>query len=376
MPEVEEVFRMATQKIRPEPGALERQFQGQRRRSAQRKAGAVGLAAALAITAAVVAIQASRDTGGGGGAVPAHQGSEAPVITVSGNGLGFSADGSLLFTRGTDPEGVVYDAITGQTLQTVEGERGVGTVGFSPDGELFVTARGCGKCDQKSTDKALHTYVNDTATGEQLWDFHKACCFVAFSPDGRLLALPFAGHTRVVDLETGEPVNEFDAFGNFTFSPDGRQLIVGSAEKGTVAHVFDVGPLSSEEPVVTVRGDTTGDAFVTYVAWSPDGSTLVTTMNDREAVVWDASTGERRFAIPSPSGRITSVAFGSDPDRVATGSSDGTAIVWELSGDGALPIFTEHVDMGDQHWLGVALSPDGTRLMASTGTQTTVWNVS
>ena len=375
MPEVQEVFRMATQKIRPEPGALERQFEGQRRRSARRKAGAVGLAAALAITAAVVAIQASRDTAGGGGAVPAHQGSEAPVITVSGNGFGFSADGSRLFADDGAGGGVVYDAITGQTLQTVDLERGDGTVGFSPDGELFVTARGCGKCDQKSTDKALHTYVNDTATGEQLWDFQKACCFVAFSPDGRFLALPFAGHTRVVDLETGEPVNEFDAFGNFTFSPDGRQLIVGSAEKGTVAHVFDVGGPGGA-PVLTLRGSTTGEPFVTQVAWSPDGSTLVTTADDRDAVVWDAATGERRFAIPSPSGRFTSAAFGVDPDRVATGSSDGTTIVWELSSDGALPIFTEHVDMGDQHWLGVALSPDGTRAMASNGSETTVWSFS
>jgi len=31
MPEVQEVFRMATQKIRPEPGALDRQHENQRR---------------------------------------------------------------------------------------------------------------------------------------------------------------------------------------------------------------------------------------------------------------------------------------------------------------------------------------------------------
>jgi hypothetical protein len=39
MPDVQEVFRMATQKVRPEPGALERQFQGQRRRARNRKIG-------------------------------------------------------------------------------------------------------------------------------------------------------------------------------------------------------------------------------------------------------------------------------------------------------------------------------------------------
>jgi len=372
MPEVQEVFRMATQKIRPEPGALERQFQGQRRRSARRKAGAVGLAAALAITAAVVAIQATRDTGGGGGAVPAHEGSEAPVITVSGNGLGFSADGSRLFADGQAGGGVVYDAATGERLQTVEGERGVGTVAFSPDGELFVTARGCGKCDQKSTDKALHTYVNDTATGEQLWDFQKACCFVAFSPDGRFLALPFAGHTRVVDLETGEPVNEFDAFGNFTFSPDGRQLIVGSAEKGTVAHVFDVGGPGGA-PVLTLRGDNGGEAFGP-LAWGSDGSKLVTVTGAGDVVVWDAATGAEMFAISSPAGRINSLAFGANSMDLAAGSRDGTAIVWELSGDGAEPIFTRDAHVGK--FPGVALSPDGTRLMTAGEHGTTIWSIS
>ncbi len=55
MPEVQEVFRMATQKVKPDPGAMERQFRGQRRRTTRRKAGVYGLVAALVIAAAVVA---------------------------------------------------------------------------------------------------------------------------------------------------------------------------------------------------------------------------------------------------------------------------------------------------------------------------------
>jgi hypothetical protein len=51
MPEVQEVFRMATQKVRPEPGALERQLENQRRRSRRRKTGVLALAAALGLVA-------------------------------------------------------------------------------------------------------------------------------------------------------------------------------------------------------------------------------------------------------------------------------------------------------------------------------------
>ena len=43
MPEVQEVFRMATQKVGPDPGAMERQHREQRRRTTRRKAGVYGL---------------------------------------------------------------------------------------------------------------------------------------------------------------------------------------------------------------------------------------------------------------------------------------------------------------------------------------------
>lgn len=58
MPDVQEVFRVATQKIRPDPGALERQQGQQRRRTTRRKAGAYALAAALTAAIAVVAVRA------------------------------------------------------------------------------------------------------------------------------------------------------------------------------------------------------------------------------------------------------------------------------------------------------------------------------
>lgn len=367
MPELQEVFRVATQEVRPEPGALERQFRGQRRRSARRKAGAVGLALALALVAGVIAVQASRDTGQGGGTVPADTGSGPSTLQLEGAGLAFSEDGTQVFVGGA--KGLVYDAQTGALLRSVEDERSDGVVGFSPDGELFVTATG-GELQE------LHTFVHETATGAELLDIRKACCVAVFTADGRRLALPYAGHTRVIDVESGDVVNDLELFGTVAFSPDGDQLVVTSSEEGIVALIFDLGPLSSEEPVVTLRGSSTGEPFVTQVAWSPDGSTLVTVSNDREAVLWDATTGTERSAIASTSGRFTSVAFGSDPERFATGSSDGTAIVWQLTGSDARPIFTEQVDMGNRDWLTVALSPDGTRSMASSGSQTTVWDLS
>ena len=282
-------------------------------------------------------------------------------------GLGFSSDGLQLFARGEDPRGVVYDVSTGQPIELLEAERGNATVGFSPDGELFVTVKG-GRV------AVLDTFVNTTATGEELWDFKKACCFVAFSPDGRLLAIPFDGHTRVMDLETGDTVGEFDAFGELVFSPDGRRLLVSSGEEGTVASVFDLD--GGHDAVVTLEGPNDGDAFLTTLAWSPDGSTLVTATGDGRAVFWDAATGDERFVISSTEGRFTSLDYGSDPAYLATGSSDGTASVWALTSDGAETILSRDAHIGSEEWLDVELSPDGTRLMTTSARyKTTVWGI-
>lgn len=372
MPEVQEVFRMATQKVRPEPGALERQFQGQRRRSTRRKAGALGLAAALAITALVVAVQASRETGRGGTTLPAEEGTRRQ-ITVSGVGHGFSPDGGQLYAS-EDHQAIIYDAETGKVIRTVEAERGeeaVSPPGFSPDGELFV-ASSCDLCANPVGRQ--QTSVYDTATGEKLWDFPYASGLAAFSPDGSLLALHYEGGTRVFDLETGQLVSEFD-WGGFAFSPDGRQLMVSwnSGKDGIVAHVYDV--RGDRSPVLTLRGHGMNGAFGTSVAWSPDGSTLAAITGYGDAILWDADTGEKRFTISPRSGEFTSLAFSSASTLLATGSSDGTATVWELSSGDAAPILSRVIpDMVT--WLYVAISSDGTRLMATSDkNETTIWRL-
>jgi hypothetical protein len=57
MPDVQEVFRLSTQKVTPDPGALERQHTRQRRRSTGRKLGALAVAAAIGLAALVVILE-------------------------------------------------------------------------------------------------------------------------------------------------------------------------------------------------------------------------------------------------------------------------------------------------------------------------------
>jgi hypothetical protein len=63
MPEVQEVFHMATQKVRPDPGFVDRQHDHRRRKERNRKIGAFAVAAAIAVTAAVAIVTSQPRSG-------------------------------------------------------------------------------------------------------------------------------------------------------------------------------------------------------------------------------------------------------------------------------------------------------------------------
>jgi hypothetical protein len=78
MPDMQEVFRMATQKVRPDPGFVDRQHENQRRQSRRRKAGALVLVAVLVIAGVVVGISTLR-SGDEGKVIPGS----APTPTAT-----------------------------------------------------------------------------------------------------------------------------------------------------------------------------------------------------------------------------------------------------------------------------------------------------
>ncbi|MBO0794283.1 MAG: hypothetical protein J2P36_25500, partial [Ktedonobacteraceae bacterium] len=67
---------------------------------------------------------------------------------------------------------------------------------------------------------------------------------------------------------------------------------------------------------------------VNTVAWSPDGSYIVSGGDDKVARVWDAATGKDRFLYSQHAGVVSSVACSPDSLYVISGSYDGTTQVW------------------------------------------------
>jgi len=64
--------------------------------------------------------------------------------------------------------------------------------------------------------------------------------------------------------------------------------------------------------------------YVWSVAWSPDGTRIVSASQDGTVQIWNADT----FFHKGEAAYVRSVAWSSDGIRIASASQDGTVQVW------------------------------------------------
>ncbi|MEV6242449.1 serine/threonine-protein kinase [Lentzea sp. NPDC051838] len=161
--------------------------------------------------------------------------------------LEVTADGEWLVTGGTDGRTRVWDVATGECLGEFPDQTPghVHTISMSRDDRSVVTA--------------------DYGGGAFLWDL----------ADGRTLPM-FGDESRVRSLHT-----------------NGEQVAIGH-ESGAVC-VWDIDNRATHRRTILAH-----DQVVEAVAVSPDGHTVASRNHSEQAIrVWDATTGRRRFQLPS-----------------------------------------------------------------------------
>jgi len=67
------------------------------------------------------------------------------------------------------------------------------------------------------------------------------------------------------------------------------------------------------------------------VAWSPDGTRLLSGSHDGTARVWDANRGTELFALAGPSLSISAVAWSPDGTRLLTAVEDHSVRIWDAT---------------------------------------------
>jgi WD40 repeat protein len=107
------------------------------------------------------------------------------------------------------------------------------------------------------------------------------------------------------------------------FSPDGTLILTGS-EDGTV-RLFDG---QSGEQIQVFHGHT---ADITDIAFSPDGNMVLTGSWDQTARLWDTATGKELKKLVGHTNMVITVAFSLDGKQVLTGSEDKTLRLWDVT---------------------------------------------
>jgi hypothetical protein len=111
------------------------------------------------------------------------------------------------------------------------------------------------------------------------------------------------------------------------------------------------------------------------VAFSPDGTRIVSGSDDDTLRLWDAATGHLIGPpITGHTDAVNCVAFSPDGERIISGSGDKTVRLWDsVTGQSIGAPLTGHTE-----WVySVAFSPDGTRIVSGSWDQTLrMWDAS
>ncbi len=277
--------------------------------------------------------------------------------------LAFSPDGRLLATAGEFSSVHTWDAETGTALAAFAGHTAAaGSVTFFDDEALVSGSvdqtvrvwemnpgwrleRTIGAVNQPELISHRVTSLDFSAAADQL--------LVAGGVPSR------SGELQVFNVADGArqfflPQAHDDVIYSARFSPDGKRIASGSADK--YIRTFDV---TSSQLLRRLEGHTN---YVLGLAWKGDGSTLVSAAADNSIKVWNSETGDQDRTIPNFGKHVTAVRYIGESDNIVSSCGDRLVRMHTATNGGNFRNFG-----GATGWLHcVDITPDSNLVAAGT----------
>jgi WD40 repeat protein len=279
------------------------------------------------------------------------------------NSVLFSTDGRLLASVGADSAIKLWRAEDGGLVNTVSrGKSGPHYIAFSPDGKMLA-AGSAADTGNLSFYRAADGSLLRTITAH-----NKGTACIAFTPDGSLLVSGGRDYTlkfwRVTDGALVKELNQGAHVISLAVSSDGGVVAAGdSSGEVKLWRVADE---------AQIGGFAAHTEYVFSLAFSANGSMLASGGGDERLKLWSMPEGRLIRAVTIPnSGTATSVAFPPDGQSVIAVTSElvtspadtmqslGAIRSWRIS-DGAL--FSIYDQQTNSTINAITLSPNGSLL--------------
>lgn len=227
------------------------------------------------------------------------------------------------------------------------------------------------------------------------------------SPNGKYLLT--AGDTTVLwDIHTGEEIQRFDhrSF-SIAFSPDGKHILTGGLDDGTIylwntvtgererEYIDHTGPISdlrfsndaqeflsaSWDATAILWDVQTGNIIHRYqhqgalnaALFHPDGKRIITVAGDNLVRIWDKDTGAELQRFNAPTGNFNDAVLMPDGEHIMVAATDGTTRLYELNTGNEVGRYQGHNEIV----FNLAISSDGMRMLTSSWDGTArVWSLS
>jgi Tol biopolymer transport system component len=276
------------------------------------------------------------------------------------NDIAFSADGRLLADTGPDGRAYIWDLATGTLAHALTTPDQTSVIpAFSPDGTLLASSAGATSLGVDLWDVATGQLITTLINPSQPLGVDR----LAFSPNGKVLAVAVGGHVCLWSLATDTLIFNLSTPGTLinalAFNPDSTLLaaaaILGS---GNSVLLWDVAtgtqvatPLAGIPDVEKIG--------IGALAFSPDGKILAAAGGGHGSIyLWSIATESLAGTISSTGEGTMPMAFSPDGKFLVAGDwgTSDHAYIWDAATGALVRTFT---DPGEYAISDVAFSPDG-----------------